>query len=101
VGRPRPLWKSLDHGASWAPASSGLPGGAGVLDLVIDPTNPKTLYLATNQGVFWSDDRAASWQPLGSGLPGYVITWVAASRGTPRTVWVGTAGGGVFAITRP
>jgi photosystem II stability/assembly factor-like uncharacterized protein len=99
--RNRPLWKSLDHGASWVPASLGLPRGAGHVNLAIDPTNSKTLYLATRQGVFFSDDRAASWQPLGSGLPGYAISWVAASASLPRTVWVGTAGGGVFAITRP
>jgi photosystem II stability/assembly factor-like uncharacterized protein len=99
--RPRPLWKSLDRGASWVPASIGLPRGAGHVNLVIDPTNAKTLYLATSQGVFFSDDHAASWQPLGSGLPGYAISWVAASTSVPRTVWVGTAGGGVFAITRP
>jgi photosystem II stability/assembly factor-like uncharacterized protein len=101
TGRPRPLWKSLDRGATWAPASAGLPRGAAILNLAIDPATPSTLYLGTDRGVFVTDDGARSWQLLGTGLPGRLVTSVAAAAAPPRTVWSGTAGGGVFAFARP
>jgi photosystem II stability/assembly factor-like uncharacterized protein len=101
VGRPRPLWKSEDGGASWRRASDGLPRGAVVTALAIDPASSATLYVATDHGVFVSDDAAASWQPLDDGLPGLPVSSLAVSSGPPRTVYAATLGAGVFALSRP
>jgi photosystem II stability/assembly factor-like uncharacterized protein len=101
VGRRRPLWKSADGGASWRSASAGLPAGAVIAALAIDPTTPATLYIATDQGVFVSDDAAATWQPFGAGLGGLPVGALAVARTLPRTVYAGTLGAGVFALTRP
>jgi photosystem II stability/assembly factor-like uncharacterized protein len=101
TGRPTPFWKSLDRGASWHRASLGLPRGAILMNLAIDPTTPSTLYLATDAGLFVTDDGAATWHPLGTALPSSLIISMAVSTGLPRTVWAGTPGGGVFALTHP
>jgi hypothetical protein len=69
--------------------------------LAIDPAAPATLYLATDHGVFVTDDAARSWQPLDDGLPGLAVTCLAVPAGLPRSVYAGTDGAGVFGLTRP
>jgi photosystem II stability/assembly factor-like uncharacterized protein len=101
VGRRQPFFKSTDGGASWKSASVGLPLGAVVQALAIDPAAPATLYLATDHGVFVTDDAARSWQPLDDGLPQLAVTGLAVPAGLPRSVYAGTAGAGVFGLTRP
>ena len=67
------LWASLplsaraqDSGAHWV--SIG-PWGGFVTSLVIDASDPRTLYVTTyNGGVFRSHDRGDSWQPIFTGL---------------------------------
>jgi photosystem II stability/assembly factor-like uncharacterized protein len=73
------VFKSTDAGNTWSAVSSGLPilqalnGGRspGVLALLIDPTNPRTLYAASDYfgaaggGVYKSTDAAASWHATG------------------------------------
>ena len=39
------LWRSTDGGALWTPASSGLPGGAALRGLAVDPTPGGALYV--------------------------------------------------------
>jgi hypothetical protein len=72
-----------------------------VTALAIDPASSATLYVATDHGVFVSDDAAASWQPLDDGLPGLPVSSLAVSSGPPRTVYAAILGAGVFALSRP
>lgn len=101
VGRRQPFFKSTDGGASWKSASIGLPPGAVVHALAIDPAAPATLYLATDHGVFVTDDAARSWEPLDDGLPEIAVTGLAVPVGLPRSVYASTTGAGVFGLTRP
>jgi hypothetical protein len=48
--------------------SSDLPN-APVSALVVDPTTPTTLYVATDVGVFRSVNEGGSWEPFDEGLP--------------------------------
>jgi photosystem II stability/assembly factor-like uncharacterized protein len=58
------VFRSLDGGATFAPAGSGL-AGAGVMGLGIDPRNPARLYAwMHNGGLFRSDDRAITWSAV-------------------------------------
>jgi len=100
VGRRHQLYKSRDGGVTWFSASAGLPAGAKARLLAIDPRAPATLYLATDQAVFVSDDGAASWQSLSNGLPGFAIDSLAVASAGPRTLYAATAGAGVYALTR-
>jgi photosystem II stability/assembly factor-like uncharacterized protein len=67
------VFRTTDFGATWTPISSNLPE-APVNDLVIDPLNPNTLYVATDVGVYVTADLGGSWAALGADLPNGVVT---------------------------
>ncbi|MGH7470309.1 MAG: WD40/YVTN/BNR-like repeat-containing protein, partial [Longimicrobiales bacterium] len=59
------LFRSLDGGANWVLVRAGT-----ATDLVMDPSNERTLYVAIRtQGVFRSVDGGATWGALGAGFP--------------------------------
>jgi len=92
------LFKSTDGGVDWQPASSGLTATSRVTALVIDPAHPATLYAASNApGVFRSTDSGQSWRPLDAGPTVPDVTSLALDS-TGRTLYAGTAGGGVVSI---
>jgi photosystem II stability/assembly factor-like uncharacterized protein len=59
------LYKSLDGGHSWIPASgsgaASLPSGA-VLNVAVDPGDANRVYAASHSGLFLSLDGGLSWQ---------------------------------------
>ncbi len=67
------VFKSLNAGASWAPASQNLPDSAYVLSLAIDPANASRLYAGLYyngepdyaSGVYRSEDAGQTWVPTG------------------------------------
>jgi len=69
------VFKSMDAGATWNAANSGLPASVWPLwmpdaeALAIDPGSPGTIYAVSSSGIFKSSDGATSWNPTGSGLP--------------------------------
>lgn len=49
----------------WCPADGGTPDGALLNQIVIDPRDPRHMYIATSTGgVFESQDQGATWAPL-------------------------------------
>jgi len=62
------VFRSGDRGTTWTSIASNLPD-APANDLVPDPSDAQTLYLATDVGVWVTRDRGARWYPLGNGLP--------------------------------
>jgi photosystem II stability/assembly factor-like uncharacterized protein len=60
------VFRSLDGGATFAPAGSGL-AGAGVMGLGIEPSTRRLYVWMHNGGLFRSDDGAASWTPVDTG----------------------------------
>ncbi|MBL6962802.1 MAG: PKD domain-containing protein [Bacteroidetes bacterium] len=74
VGAPSGgLWKSTDGGVSWTTNTDNLPA-IGVSDLLIHPTNPDIMYLASSDGdaydtyslgVLKSTDGGSSWNTTG------------------------------------
>jgi len=82
----RGLFKTTDGGQSWTKLAGGLPndGKTGVIDLVMHPTDPETLYASfwqrlrqpwrfdsggPNGGIFKTTDGGATWTKLIQGLP--------------------------------
>jgi BNR/Asp-box repeat protein len=66
---PPPLvYKSTDGGKTWSGSDAGLPGGT-VLQLVIAPSQPATLYLNANNEIFKSSDGGRSWTHPGPPRP--------------------------------
>ncbi len=82
----RGVYKSTDGGKTWEKVLF-VDDQTGAIDLVLDPTDPNTLYAATWQrlrkrwndprnephyagsGIYKSTDAGATWQPINEGLP--------------------------------
>jgi hypothetical protein len=64
--------------------------------LAIDPQNPNTIYALSNR-VYKSVDAGSTWTDVSFGLAGG--TTIVVDRQDPSTLYAGTSGGGVFAIT--
>lgn len=70
------LWKTTDGGANWTTNTDFLPI-IGCADLVIDPTNPLIMYLATGNrefdrssiGILKTVDGGTTWTPTGLVIP--------------------------------
>ena len=77
-------------------SSSGLTN-LGVLALVIDPSNPATLYVGTIEGgVFKSSNGGASWSASNTGLPSTDVHAMAIDPWNPATLYAGIDSGGLF-----
>ncbi|MFN7939041.1 MAG: hypothetical protein U0R19_37285 [Bryobacteraceae bacterium] len=65
------LYRSTDAGETWTQVLSGVPG----TDIVIDPSNPNTMYAGAGRsgeataGVYKSTDAGVTWTRLTGGLP--------------------------------
>lgn len=65
------LYKSTDRGLTWSVVSSTVPADiinsstsqdwTYINDLAADPTNPNTIYAATNTGLFYTTDGGSTW----------------------------------------
>ena len=76
--------KSIDAGATWLPAATGLPFFGGILSLAIDPLAPATLYAGSSgSGLFLTIDSGAHWTSVGdvpsTGVPALAIAVVSTS----------------------
>jgi uncharacterized protein (TIGR03437 family) len=80
-----PVLRSADRGQAWSAAANGLTASA-INGLAVDPTNPNTIYAATNYGVFKTTDGGANWRRTAAG--GFTFT-IAVDPVTPTTVYVG------------
>jgi uncharacterized protein (TIGR03437 family) len=108
-------YKTVNGAESWAQINTGLtdrPGGGGgnpffVRKLAIDPSNPSTLYAATNRGVFKTVNGGGNWSGANSGPLAFTqgfgpdIQSIAIDPASPATVYVGVAGafGAIFKST--
>ncbi len=121
------VMKTTDGGATWSSSDNGLPPDtaappgsyaydrvAGVTPLLVDPTNPQTLYLGSfataadvsgnpvsptvPNGVFKSVDGGANWVQKSVGLPRYPgstdsaldVLSLAIDPAHPQTLWAST-----------
>ena len=75
IGTPLRVIRSLDGGATWTAASTGLPP-VPTTKLVVSPRDPSgnTVYAGTWLGVYETTDGGASWHLYGAGLPMVVVS---------------------------
>ncbi len=69
------VYRSTNGGASWTDITANLPA-APANSLAVDPQNANTVYVATDQGVYFTTEVASCaqslsncWSVFGSGLP--------------------------------
>ncbi|MEM9928185.1 MAG: hypothetical protein AAF840_00065, partial [Bacteroidota bacterium] len=83
------VYRSSDRGQTWVNIQGNLPD-VPINQIEINPTNGQ-LYLATDIGVFISENNGSSWSLLGSELPNTVVTSLSYHAPT-RTLLAGTYG---------
>jgi len=93
---PIPHIYQTDDGIVWNDIHNNLPD-APVNDILVDPQEDSTLYVATDVGVYYSEDMGGSWLPLGAGMPIAPVHDIAFHDST-RTLVAGTHGRSMFKI---
>jgi hypothetical protein len=99
-GSNPPVWKSVDGGESWFPASVGLIVAESDSEvLALDPASPSTAYFGTGSGVFRTEDGGTTWLPFSNGLTSPNVGALAVTPGRPSILYAGTAGNSLFQLT--
>jgi photosystem II stability/assembly factor-like uncharacterized protein len=90
------LYKSVNAGVIWTPATNGLPANP-IYAVLVHPVTSSLVYAGTFGNVFWSDDGAASWHPA-SGIPGGgdPVQTLAVNPVTPTVLYAGLVFAGVY-----
>jgi uncharacterized repeat protein (TIGR01451 family) len=93
VGQPGHVFKTTNGGQKWTNISGNLPD-VPVNSVVLDPSYPNTLYVATDVGNFVTYNGGTSWGQLGTGLPSVSVWQLSLDPSQPgeRTLAAGTYG---------
>ena len=90
------VFKTIDGGAHWNPASAGLVT-INARTLALDPNTADTVYAGTDGGgIFKSSDGGDHWRVLNEGLPHLTVKAVTADPATTGLLYAATKQGGVF-----
>jgi len=90
------VYRSIDGGDHWSSIAGNLPD-IPANDLIVDPVNNSRLFLATDIGVYATDDLGTHWYPLGTGLPLQTVFDLFLHDGT-RTLIAATHGRGQWKL---
>jgi len=96
------LWRSINGGEAWTPASTGLPDETALRGLAADPTPGGALYVGqtgTPGRLYTSSNAAGSWAPLNDNLTFTTIHAFAADPTAPNVAYAGAWGGGTWKTT--
>ena len=86
------------NGAAWS-AVTGLPSAPTIALAIDTSSNPGAVYVGTTtHGVYVSRDNGVTWTSFSEGLGNLYVTELAISNGPTRTLYAGTAYGGVWSI---
>jgi uncharacterized repeat protein (TIGR01451 family) len=96
------LYRTVDGGDLWVPATTGLPANADIGKLAAAPSDPTIFYASvyttaamggptTNFGVYKSADAGLSWAPANTGIGSSGISALAVNPADAKVVYVSTA----------
>jgi uncharacterized repeat protein (TIGR01451 family) len=94
--RPGHVYKTTDAGQTFTDISGNLPD-VPVNTVVLDPSFPNTLYVATDVGPFVTYNGGGTWSALGTGFP-IVGVWQLDLDSSHRLLAAGTHGRGAFSL---
>ncbi|HMS65361.1 MAG TPA: T9SS type A sorting domain-containing protein [Ignavibacteria bacterium] len=92
------IYRTTNFGTNWISIKGNLPD-APINDVVIDPSNTNTLYIATDITVMISTDLGAQWNIISSGIPSNVPCHDLTLHNPTRTLVVWTHGRSAYKIT--
>lgn len=96
IATPGGLFRSMDAGATWAPANGDLPSPGGA-PIATDPVSAGVVYTRTAQGLYRTGDGGTTWQRLPLNLPGGTyVAEIAIAPSDPSHVYVATWGAYVY-----
>ena len=98
LGTESGILVSRDEGKKWVYLPTLGIGMQKVVQMVLDPSAPGSLYVATGEGLFYLE-AGKIWSPLRDGLPAGPVHAVALA-GKGKQIWVGTAQG-LFQVSKP
>ncbi len=87
-------YETSDGGTTWTNNSTGLPNLT-TSDIVYDNTSNNALYIATDIGVYYTDDTMSDWKAFGLSLPNVVVNDLEIQHSTQR-LYAATWGRGVW-----
>lgn len=92
-GYPAHITASFDHGSSWKQIFSCRSHRSDIFSIAIDPSNPKTVYAGTEEGLYITRDSGRSWisSPFFAGA--VIRAVVVMDSPSPSTVYAGTEKG--------
>ncbi len=91
------VYKTLDGGATWQPANSGIATESGLV-LALDAAETETVYVGTQTGIFKTSNGGASWSRSDSGIGGRAVSLLAMDPRSSQVLFAGTDAG-VFKST--
>ncbi|MGC2161271.1 MAG: choice-of-anchor D domain-containing protein [Silvibacterium sp.] len=102
------MYRSTDGGSIWQNVSSELPS-APANSVVVDPNNANTVYVATDAGVYYTQNinscsqlNSNCWSPFGASLPNVPVTQLTAvNTSNGPALLAATYGRGVWQIDIP
>ncbi len=63
------IYKSINGGKTFVKVTDRFPPSLDVCRIIVDPTDPDLLYMATSHGFYMSGNRGDNWRLRGKGLP--------------------------------
>jgi len=93
------IFRTENYGTSWTDISGDLPE-APINDVIVDFFHDSTLYVASDVGVYVTNDLGASWRPFGTGMPIACVHDLEYHVPT-RTIVAGTHGRSMYKIIAP
>ena len=89
------VYQTMSGGDNWFPIDNNLPD-IPHNSIVIDPFEPKHIYIGNDLGVYVSEDGGGVWTPFMEGLPEMVLAMHLSISPANRHLRVATHGNGVF-----
>jgi photosystem II stability/assembly factor-like uncharacterized protein len=95
------VFKTTNAGVNWTDITGDLPD-APATAVVVDPIDPRLVYVGTDVGVFSTADNGVSWAEVGNGLPNTPVTALRIfNSGGTRKLRASTYGRGVWQADLP